>query len=61
MSYLSPIGFIMGGNGFETLWETVDAAGSVIHMMTGHAYARAVRAHSSPNLICIAIFAAFES
>src|SRR6218665_3180920 len=28
-----------------TLWETAYPLGSVIHMMTGHAYYRAVRAH----------------
>jgi len=35
----------MGGSGLETLWETVYLSGSVIHMMTGHAYSRTVRAH----------------
>jgi hypothetical protein len=45
MSYMGSVGYIMDGSGLSTLWETVYAAGSVIHMMTGHAYARAVRAH----------------
>lgn len=45
MSYLGSIGYIMGGSGLDTLWETVYAAGTVIYMMTGHAYVRAVRAH----------------
>src|SRR6218665_1225534 len=45
MSYLGAVGFVMGGSGLETLWETVYPAGSLIHMMTGHAYSRAVRAH----------------
>ena len=44
MSYLRSVGYIMSGTGLETLWETIYAAGSVIHMSTGHAYARAVRA-----------------
>ena len=35
----------MGGSGLEDLWETVYAPNTVIHMMTGHAYARALRAH----------------
>jgi len=41
MSYLGSIGFIMGGSGTEAMWETVYAAGTVTHMLTGHAYARA--------------------
>jgi len=45
MSYLGSVGYIMGGSGLDSLWETVYAAGTVIHMMTGHAYSRAVRAH----------------
>ena len=55
MSYLGSVGYIMGGSGLDTLWETVYAAGTVIHMMTGHAYARAVRAHilTSAALFCL--------
>ena len=45
MSYLGSDGYIMIGTGLENLWETVCAARSVKHMSTGHAYARAVRAH----------------
>ena len=45
MSYLGSIGFIMTGSGLDALWETVYAPASVVHMLTGHAYARAVRAH----------------
>src|SRR6218665_2614580 len=45
MPYLGAVGFIMGDSGLETLWETVYPSGSVIYMMTGHAYSRAVRAH----------------
>ncbi len=45
MFYLGAVGFKMGGSGLETLWETVYPSGSVIHMMTGHAYSQAVRAH----------------
>lgn len=45
MSYLGSIGKIMTGSGLENLWERVYAKGSVVHMLTGHAFSRAVRAH----------------
>ena len=45
MSYLGSIGHIMSESGLKTLWETVYASKSVNHMLTGHAYARALRAH----------------
>ena len=45
MSYLGSIGYIMGGSGISELWSTVFASSSVPHMLSGHAYARAVRAH----------------
>lgn len=45
MSYLGTIGYIMGGSGLQELWETIYADKSVEHMMTGHAYSRAVRAN----------------
>lgn len=45
MSYMGSVGYVMGGSGLEDLWETVYAPNTVIHMMTGHAYARALRAH----------------
>jgi hypothetical protein len=45
-----PIGSIMAGSGIEELWSTVYASNSVIQMMTGHAYARALRAHSLTQL-----------
>ena len=35
----------MDGSGFELLWEHVYAINTVSHMMTGHAYSRALRAH----------------
>ncbi len=40
MSYMGSVGFIMAGSGLGTLWGTVYAPESVIHMLTGHAYAR---------------------
>ena len=45
MSYLGSIGHIMDGSGLAELWETVYAKGSVIHMQSGHAFARSLRAH----------------
>ena len=45
MSYLGSIGQIMSGSGLSELWETVYAKGTVIHMMTGHAFSRSIRAH----------------
>ncbi|ELU15065.1 hypothetical protein CAPTEDRAFT_192160 [Capitella teleta] len=35
----------MGGSGLEVIWESVYAPASVVYMMTGHAYAHALRAH----------------
>lgn len=37
--------FSSGGSGLDTLWEQVYAKASVVHMVSGHAYARALRAH----------------
>jgi hypothetical protein len=45
MSYMGSIGYIMRGSGIEDLWETVYASKSIEHMLTGHAYARALRSH----------------
>ncbi|ELU15381.1 hypothetical protein CAPTEDRAFT_199459 [Capitella teleta] len=45
MSFMGPVGYIMGSSGLEVLWESVYAPASVVHMMTGHAYAHALRAH----------------
>lgn len=45
MSFMGAVGNIMAGSGLEELWATVYAKTSVIHMVTGHAYARALRAH----------------
>ena len=35
----------MDGSGLAELWETVYAKGSVIHMQSGHAFSRSLRAH----------------
>ena len=45
MSYLGSIGHIMGESGLSDQWKTVYAPNSVKHMLSGHAYARALRAH----------------
>lgn len=46
MSYMGAVGKIMGGSGLEEMWEEVFAKNSIVHMVNGHAYARALRAHS---------------
>ena len=45
MSYLGSIGQITTGSGLADLWERVYAKSSAVHMLTGHAFSRAVRAH----------------
>ena len=56
MSYMGSIGFIMRGSGIETLLGTVYAQNTIIyyidHMISGHAYARALRGHF---LVCAAL------
>ena len=47
MSYMGSTGYVMAGSGIDTCWETVCAANSVPHMMTGHAYSRALGAYMS--------------
>ena len=45
ISYLGTIGNIMEGSGLEGLWKVAYGQSTVGHMMTRHAYARAIRAH----------------
>ena len=45
MSFLGAIGHLMAGSGLQDVMELVYAANAVVHMMTGKAIARAVRAH----------------
>ena len=45
MSYLGTIGHIMSGSGLEELWALLYAQNTVVHMFSGTAYARALRAH----------------
>ena len=35
----------MAGSGFDALWETAYAPNTVVHKLSGYAYARALRAH----------------
>ena len=45
MSYMGSIGYVIAGSGLDVLWETLYAPNTVVHMLSGHAYARALRAH----------------
>lgn len=45
MSFLGAIGFIMAGSGLEEAMETIYAPRAVVHIMNGHAYEWAIRAH----------------
>ena len=45
MSLMGAIGYIMSGSGLQELWESVYAKNSVVQMISGHAYNRALRAH----------------
>ena len=35
----------MGGSGLAELWERIYGKATIVHMMTGHAYSRSLRAH----------------
>lgn len=45
MSYLGCIGHVMAGSGIEELFSLNYGSNTVLHIMTGKAYARALRAH----------------
>ena len=45
MSFLGSVGILMEGSGLRTALETLYAPVTVGHMMTGKAYARAIRGH----------------
>ena len=45
MSYLGSVGYIMGCSGLAELWERIYGKATIVHMMTGHAYSRSLRAH----------------
>lgn len=46
MSFLGAIGFIMSGSGINEVLNVIYAPLSVQKMLTGHAYARAIRGHT---------------
>ena len=43
MSFIDSIGYMMGVSGLEEVLTEVYAKNSVLHMLSGKAYARAVR------------------
>ena len=45
MTFLGGIGTIVGGSGLAETMETIHAQNSVVHMLDGKAYARALRCH----------------
>ena len=45
MSFLGSIGHLMGGSGIEELLEQIYAANVIHHVLSGKAYARALRGH----------------
>ena len=56
MSYMgsvTSVGYIMAGSGLDSLWETVYASNTVVQVLTGHAYARALRAHIISSAVII--------
>ena len=55
MSYMGAIGYVMSGSRLDKLGETVYAPNSVVHMLTGHAYARALRAHILSSVVIISV------
>lgn len=50
MSFLGCIGSVMAGSGLKELLELLYAGNSVNKILTGHAYSRAVRAHTLTHL-----------
>lgn len=50
MSFMGAIGAIMACSGLKELLTTIYAANSVDKILSGHAYSRAVRAHTLTNL-----------
>lgn len=45
MCFLLSIGSIMAGSGIQSLFETIYGKSTVVHMLNGHAFRRAVIAH----------------
>ena len=57
MSYFRSIGHVMTESELTELWETVYAKASIVPILSGHVYARALRAHihTSATLIGVLI------
>lgn len=55
MSFMGTVGYLMNGSGLKELLSEIYASASVDHILTGHAYARAVRAH----ILCSSALATF--
>lgn len=55
MSFLGCIGYTMSGSGLEELWSEVYAKASIVHMMSGHAYSRALRAHLLTEKVLVSL------
>ena len=53
MSFLGSIGHLMAGSGLQETMETIYAPNSVLHILSGKAFSRAIRAHS---LVQVALF-----
>lgn len=46
MSFLGSIGYIMDGSGLKEVLFVIFAQNSVVHILSGHAYSRAIRGHT---------------
>ena len=51
MSFMRTIDNIMRGSGLKELFANIYAENSIDKMMSGHSYARAVRAHTLAYLV----------
>ncbi|KYN29869.1 hypothetical protein ALC57_00678, partial [Trachymyrmex cornetzi] len=61
MSYFGAVGFIMAGTGLNEIFSLCYAKNSVDKMLAGHAYARAIRAHTLVYLaLCHKIMAEID-
>ena len=50
---MGAVDYVRKGSGIAELWETVYAPNTVIHMMNGHAYSRALRSHQLTSLALV--------
>ncbi|KAJ8865571.1 hypothetical protein PR048_033091 [Dryococelus australis] len=59
--FMGSIGLIMSGSGIEELWMQVYAKSSVTHIISGHAFYRAVRAHMLTSQALITMILGMEN